>query len=130
MKRFILVCLVVAGTAFLTFFLFKSHPSWFSWFEPVTAAALPSITQQEWDVARKALVINGYTEAVVPDTGATCAQVMINRMLLNAGESFSSTNQNVQFVWRIDALAGRDLRLAQVSAQRVPFAQTITPRKH
>ena len=53
------------------------------------------------------------------DTGETRTQVMINRKTFSAGDTLSITNLSIHFVWRLDTVAERDLKLTPVKATRI-----------
>jgi hypothetical protein len=89
---------------------------------PVHPAAptVKPVSESEWKAAKKELVVSGFTQSVRPDTGEKRTQVMINRRTYMAGDTLAVTNDNICFVWRIEALADRDLTLKPVSAARLP----------
>jgi len=84
------------------------------------APAVKPVSEAEWKAAKKELVVSGFTQSVRPDTGEKRTQVMINRRTYMTGDTLAVTNDNICFVWRIEALAGRDLTLKPVSAARLP----------
>ena len=91
--------------------------------EPVAKApeppAVKPVTEQDWAEARKALVISGYTQSQRTDTGETRTQVMINRQTFAPGDTLNCTNLDIHFVWQIQAIAIRDLKLNPVKAERI-----------
>jgi len=91
--------------------------------EPLPAKPQPPpvkpVSEADWNEARKALTISGFVQSVRPDTGETRTQVMINRKTFSAGDTLSVTNRNIHFVWRLDTVAERDLKLAPVKATRI-----------
>lgn len=85
-----------------------------------SAPIVKPVSEIEWKKAKKELVVSGFTQSVRPDTGEKRIQVMINRRTYMAGDTLAVTNDNICFVWRIEALADRDLKLKPVSAARLP----------
>jgi len=81
--------------------------------------AIKPITEADWADALKTLTVSGFTQSSRPDTGETRTQVMINRRTFSAGDTLSITNLDIHFIWRIESLANRDLKLKQVKAARV-----------
>ncbi len=79
------------------------------------------VSEAEWQAALKTLVISGYTQVRKPGSGETRESVMLNRQLLSVGDTFCITNQSVQFVWRVESLANRDLKVSNVQATRLTF---------
>ncbi len=95
--------------------------------EPVKPAPPPQpapppvkpITAADWDEARKALKISGITKSVMPNTGATTIQAMINRQTYTEGDTLTYTNNAIRFQWRIEAAAGLDVALIPLNAERI-----------
>jgi len=113
--------------------------------EPVAAVAAPTpaapeksvarpkeppvnrpISEDDWAAARKSLIVSGYTQSVRPGTGETRIQVMINRRTYAPGDTLSITNLSTHFVWRIESLANRELKLQQIEAARINVSNSPT----
>jgi hypothetical protein len=98
--------------------------------EPTLAAAEPSatrpeappkpaektITDDDWALARKALVISGFTQSVRPD-GQTRTLAMVNRRMVAAGDTVTLIHQDIRFLWRVESIANRSFQLTQVKAE-------------
>lgn len=77
------------------------------------------ITEQDWAQARNTITVSGFTQSLLPGTGETRTLAMINRRSYTAGDSLCLTNAGIRFLWRIDSVADRNLRLTPVKAERI-----------
>jgi hypothetical protein len=89
--------------------------------QPAKPAEQP-ITEADWALARKALVISGYTRSVRPDTQETRTLAMINRLMVGAGDTVTFVHKDVRFFWRAEAVTGHSVQLAPLKAERVSRA--------
>ncbi|MEI7902497.1 MAG: hypothetical protein WCK89_19785 [bacterium] len=87
--------------------------------EPVAKPTEKPITDADWAVARKALVISGFTQTVQPDTQKTRFLAMVNRSMVAAGDTVTFVHQDVRFLWRVASLTDRAIELVPLKAERV-----------
>jgi hypothetical protein len=85
---------------------------------PVLPTVKP-ITAAEWAAARKALKISGITKSVIPDTGKTVIQAMINRQTYAVGDTVPFVHEDVRFQWRVESLVEQEAVLAPLKAERL-----------
>jgi hypothetical protein len=86
--------------------------------EAPTKPAEKTITDDDWALARKALVVSGFTQSVRPD-GQTRTLAMVNRRMIAAGDTITLIHQDVRFLWRVESIANRSFQLTQVKAERL-----------
>ena len=97
--------------------------------EPPPPPSVKPVTEADWAEARKALIVNGFAQSTRPDTGVTRTQVMINRQTFSSGDTLSITNLGIHFVWHIESVTDRDLKLKQVEAERVAAGPSSAHKK-
>ena len=85
--------------------------------------AIKTISEKDWADARKSLTVSGFTRSSLPGTGQTRTLAMINRHSYAPGDTLCLTNAEIRFLWRIESVADRDLRLSPVKAERLTAAQ-------
>lgn len=90
-------------------------------------APVKPISDRDWTEARKAFTVSGFTQSTLPSTGETRTLAMINRRSYTAGDTLCLTNAGIRFLWRVESVANRDLRLTPVTAERVTAAQHVPP---
>ena len=83
---------------------------------PPPAPAEKPGSDEDWAEARKTLVVSGYTQSLIPETGERKAHVMINRRTYAIGDTVSAVRQNTRFVWLIESISARDLTLKPLEA--------------
>lgn len=93
---------------------------------PVAASPKPPpkpaeklVTDAEWALARKALVISGFTQTVRPDNQATRNLAMVNRRMVAAGDTITLIHQEIRFLWRVETVADRSIQLSPIKAERL-----------
>jgi len=89
-------------------------------------APVKPISEQDWDEARKSITVSGYSQSTLPSTGETRNLALINRRSYTAGDTLCLTNAGIRFLWRIESVANRDLRLNPVKAERVAAAKHVS----
>ena len=77
------------------------------------------ITDADWALARKALLISGFTQTVRPDTRETRVQAMVNRRMVSAGDTVTCIYQEVHYLWRVETIIDRTIQLVPLKAERV-----------
>ena len=80
------------------------------------------ISEKDWADARKSIIVSGFTRSSLPGTGKTRTLAMINRRSYAPGDTLCLTNAEIRFLWRIESVADRDLRLSPVKAERLTTA--------
>lgn len=86
--------------------------------------AIKPVSDQDWSDARKSITVSGFTRSTLPGTGETRTLAMINRRSYSAGDTLCITNAEIRFLWRIESVADRNLRLSPLKAERLAAAQT------
>ena len=81
--------------------------------------AVKPVTDGDWTDARAFITVTGFTRATRPDTGETRTLALINRRSYAAGDTLCITNADIVFLWRIDSLDNRELKLAPIQATRI-----------
>jgi len=81
--------------------------------------AVKPVTDGDWADARALITVTGFTRATRPDTGETRALALINRHSYAPGDTLCLTNAGIAFLWRIDSLDNRELKLAPLQASRI-----------
>jgi len=94
------------------------------------AQSNPVISTDTWTLARKTLVINGYTQTALPETNVRRTFVMINRQNYAVGDTLSITNLNMRFTWRIESLENLNLCLTQVAATPLTTDQNNSQKQN
>jgi hypothetical protein len=87
--------------------------------EPAPPPVRP-VTQSDWEMARKTLSVSGTIRSIMPGSGETREQIMINRNMYGIGDSIVITNRDVRFVWTVGQSADKSLELKQAEALRLP----------
>jgi hypothetical protein len=104
--------------------------------EPVAAAPEPqqpkpvenAVTEAEWALARKALVISGFTQTVRPGTQEIRNLAMVNRRMVAAGDTVTLVHQNIRFLWNAETVTDRAIQLVPVKAERIsPKSADLKP---
>jgi len=85
--------------------------------------AIKPVSEKDWADARESIIVSGFTRSSLPGTGKTRTLAMINRRSYAPGDTLCLTNAGIRFLWRIDSVEDRDLRLSQVKAERLMEAQ-------
>jgi len=91
--------------------------------------AIKPVSEKDWSDARKSIIVSGFTRSSLPGTGQTRTLAMINRHSYAPGDTLCLTNAGIRFLWRIDSVADRDLRLSPVKAERLTAAASPTISK-
>ena len=86
--------------------------------------AIKSVSEKDWSDARKSIAVSGFTRSSLPGTGKTRTLAMINRRSYATGDTLCLTNAEIRFLWRVESVADRDLRLSPVKAERLTAAQS------
>ncbi len=83
-----------------------------------------AITEADWAVARKALVISGFTQTVMPDTQEKRVLAMVNRHMVAVGDTVTFDHKDVRYIWRVESMTDNRIQLEPLKAERVALKPT------